>query len=113
MLILQPKGSWILAPCLVAMISEIDNLLLSAFNIHVHVSEIVFKPRVFFKNQPSPLVSLHLEDHFCINRKLIISLTANTKHFIHVLHLVRMMLGVSSIVPNTNIDGNDLHDCVK
>ena len=29
------------------------------------------------------------------------------------LHLVRMMLGVASIVPNTNIDGNDLHDCVK
>ena len=24
-----------------------------------------------------------------------------------------MMLGISSIVPNTNIDGNDLHDCVK
>ena len=22
-----------------------------------------------------------------------------------------MMFGVSSIVPNTNIDGNDLHDC--
>ena len=26
---------------------------------------------------------------------------------------VRMMFGVSSIVPNTNIDGIDLHDCVK
>ena len=29
------------------------------------------------------------------------------------LQPVRMMFGVSSIVPNTNIDGNDLHDCVK
>ena len=26
---------------------------------------------------------------------------------------VRIMFGVFSIVPNTNIDGNDLHDCVK
>ena len=26
---------------------------------------------------------------------------------------VRIMFGVSSIVPNTNIDGNDLHDCVN
>ena len=26
---------------------------------------------------------------------------------------VRMMFGVSSIVANTNIYGNDLHDCVK
>ena len=26
---------------------------------------------------------------------------------------VRMMLGVPSIVPNTNIDSNDLHDCLK
>ena len=24
---------------------------------------------------------------------------------------VGMMFGISSIVPNTNIDGNDLHDC--
>ena len=30
-----------------------------------------------------------------------------------VLYFVRMMFGVSSIVPNANIDGNDLHDCVK
>ena len=29
------------------------------------------------------------------------------------IYFVRMMFGVSSIVPNTNIDGNDLHDCVK
>ena len=29
------------------------------------------------------------------------------------LQRVRMMFGVFSIVPNTNIDGNDLHDCVK
>ena len=31
----------------------------------------------------------------------------------NMLQPVRMMFGVSSIVPNTNIDGNDLHDCVK
>ena len=30
-----------------------------------------------------------------------------------ILQRVRMMFGVFSIVPNTNIDGNDLHDCVK
>ena len=29
------------------------------------------------------------------------------------IHRVRMMFGVSSIVPNTNIDGNDLDDSVK
>ena len=26
---------------------------------------------------------------------------------------VRMMFGVFSIVPNANIDSNNLHDCVK
>ena len=30
-----------------------------------------------------------------------------------LLQPVQMMFGVSSIVPNTNIDGNHLHDCVK
>ena len=35
------------------------------------------------------------------------------KHFSSLVQPVRMMFGVPSIVPNTNIDGNDLHDCVK
>ena len=39
--------------------------------------------------------------------------TAFTYWYIDAVQPVRMMFGVSSIVPNTHIDGNDPHDCVK
>ena len=82
----------------------------------MRIYALIFYSMLIFKFQEvfsPPVIFCNVEREGITVLKCCIWIFFGVILIIALVQPVRMMFGVSSIVPNTNIDGNNLHDCVK